>query len=243
MRLNVLATDYDGTIASDGYVCEETVRALERARAAGVKLVLVSGRTLDDLAARFELLDLFERVVAENGAVVHDPARGTTTLLAEAPPAAFLEALARYGVPVSRGFTIVATDKSYEMQLLQTIDDLGLAWHVVANRSALTALPVSVTKATGLLQALNDIGVTADCTVGIGDAENDVAFLRVCGFAAAVANCLPCVQEVADIVTQRARGEGVAELIDRWLAGELHGSVAPADRRDQAHVVRSRTKH
>ena len=225
MRLNVLATDYDGTIASGGYVSAATLDALERARDAGISLVLISGRMLDDLADRFEALDLFARVVAENGAVVHDPAQGTITMLAEAPPAVLLETLARDGVPVSIGCTIVATGEAHQQQLLQAIGDLGLAWHVISNRSAQTALPVEVTKATGLLRALAEIGAAADCTVGVGDAENDLAFLAVCGLAAAVSDALPCVREAADVVTESGRGAGVVQLIDRWLAGELDAIV------------------
>ena len=157
---------------------------------------------------------------------MHDPARGTTTLLAEAPPTAFLEALARNGVPVSGGSTIVATAGPHQHLLLQVIRDLGLAWHVIPNRSAQTALPVEVTKATGLLRALAEIGAAADRTVGVGDAENDLAFLSVCGLAAAVSDALPCVREAADVVTESGRGAGVVQLIDRWLSGELD-AVAP----------------
>ena len=218
----MLATDYDGTIASDGHVDASTLDALKRARDAGIRLVLVTGRILDDLSDRFEPLDLFERVVAENGAVVYDPARSTTIMMAQAPPDEFLEALARDGVPVSVGWTIVATGKSYHRHLLQAISDLDLAWHVIANRLARTALPMEVTKATGLLRALTDIGASPDRTVGVGDAENDLAFLRVCGLAAAVSDALSSVQEAADVVTDGARGAGVAQLIDRWLAGELN---------------------
>jgi hydroxymethylpyrimidine pyrophosphatase-like HAD family hydrolase len=48
-------------------------------------------------------------------------------------------------------------------------------------------------------------------------------FLRRCGLAVAVANALPTVKEIADLVTEGARGAGVSELIDRWLAGDLEG--------------------
>ncbi len=41
-----LATDFDGTIAHDGVVDDATIAALERARAAGLCLLLVTGREL-----------------------------------------------------------------------------------------------------------------------------------------------------------------------------------------------------
>jgi hydroxymethylpyrimidine pyrophosphatase-like HAD family hydrolase len=57
--------------------------------------------------------------------------------------------------------------------------------------------------------------------VGIGDAENDQALLRSCGFGVAVANAVPLLKQQADLVTQAADGEGVAELATRLLATDL----------------------
>src|SRR5437868_5861963 len=114
MRYLALATDYDGTIAHEGHVDAPTVAALERVRQSGRKLILVTGREMDDLRRTFAPLDL----------------------------------------------------------------------------------------------------------VGVGDAENDHAFLKLCGCSAAVANALPSVKETADLALHGARGEGVAELIALLLADE-----------------------
>ena len=65
-----LATDYDGTIARDGRVDDATLAALRRLRASGRLLVLVTGRELGDLFATFDYCDLFNRIVAENGAKI-----------------------------------------------------------------------------------------------------------------------------------------------------------------------------
>jgi hydroxymethylpyrimidine pyrophosphatase-like HAD family hydrolase len=226
MRYLALATDYDGTIAQDGRVDDTTLKALRRMREAGRQLVLVTGRVLDDLFATFDDCDLFNRIVAENGALLYDPSSKTSRLLAPPPPPTLLAALAAKGVPVSVGRSIVATVKPYEHAVLDSIRDLGLEWHVIFNKSSVMALPSGITKATGLAPALRELGVSAEQTVGIGDAENDHAFLRMCGIAVAVANALPALKSAADLVTTGARGAGVAELIDRMLADDLAG-VAP----------------
>ena len=83
------------------------------------------------------------------------------------------------------------------------------------------ALPSGVTKGSGLAAALIRLGVEPEHTIGVGDAENDEALLRTCGLAVAVANALPSVKQIADIVTANPYGAGVAELIDRLLAGRL----------------------
>src|SRR4051794_10827793 len=98
MRFHVLATDYDGTIAHDGVVEEATIDALRRAKESGRKLVMVTGRDLPELLDIFPHVDLFERVVFENGAAVYAPATKETRVLAEPPPAAFAEELRRRGV-------------------------------------------------------------------------------------------------------------------------------------------------
>ena len=62
--------------------------------------------------------------------------------------------------------------------------------------------------------------------VGVGDAENDHAFLKLCGVGVAVANALPMLKEDVDLITRAARGEGVIELIDRIITTDLAG-VSP----------------
>jgi hydroxymethylpyrimidine pyrophosphatase-like HAD family hydrolase len=221
MRFAALATDYDGTIAHDGVVDDTTRAALERARTAGLRLLLVTGRELSDLFNVFDHPTLFDRIVAENGAVLYDPASTAVERLGAAPPPALLEVLARHNVPISVGHSIVATVEPHEHVVLAAIRDLGLEWHVIFNKGAVMALPSDVTKATGLAPALTALGVDATRTIGVGDAENDHAFLRMCGLAVAVGNALPAVKAIADVVTIGARGAGVAELVDRVLSGEL----------------------
>jgi hydroxymethylpyrimidine pyrophosphatase-like HAD family hydrolase len=97
---------------------------------------------------------------------------------------------------------------------------------LIFNKGSVMALPSDVTKATGLAPALEAVGVAAEATIGVGDAENDLVFLRRCGLAAAVANALPTVKEIADVVTRSPRGAGVAQLIEDWLTGRLE-TVTP----------------
>jgi hydroxymethylpyrimidine pyrophosphatase-like HAD family hydrolase len=221
MKFTVLATDYDGTIAHDGKVEDATVAALRRARDAGMTLIMVTGRELSDLFNTFDHVDLFHRVVAENGALLYDPATTEITRLAPAPPEPLIEILTRQQVPLSVGHTIVATVEPHEHQVLAAIRDLGLEWHVIFNKGSVMALPANVTKATGLAPALEALDRSQEETIGVGDAENDQVFLRMCGLSVAVANALTSVKELADVVTAGARGSGVVELVEGWLAGEF----------------------
>ena len=100
LKYGVLATDYDGTLAHDGVVDEETVASLHRCRDAGMRLLMVTGRELSDLFNTFSHADLFELVVAENGALIYDPRRQSVERLAEAPPPAFVERLQAARIPL-----------------------------------------------------------------------------------------------------------------------------------------------
>lgn len=230
MRYQAFATDYDGTIAHDGIVDEPTVDALRRVRAAGLKVLLVTGRELSSLFNTFAHAEVFDRIVAENGAVLYDPGGGSVQTLASPPPPALVEALQRAQVPLWVGHSIVATVTPYEHEVLRAIHELRLEWHVIFNKDAVMALPSDVTKATGLAIALRALNVMPEEMVGVGDAENDHAFLRFSGISAAVDNALDGVKQVVDVVTGGSRGAGVRELIDRLLSGELDTIVPDANK-------------
>jgi HAD superfamily hydrolase (TIGR01484 family) len=222
MRYLALCCDYDGTIAHHGRVDEPTLAALRRLRESGRKLVLVTGRELDDLQKVFPHIDLFARIVAENGALIYRPETREERPLDEAPPQSFVDQLIERGVgPISVGRVIVATWEPHEKTVLQTIHDCGLELQVIFNKGAVMVLPAGVNKATGLRAALAELNLSAHNAVAVGDAENDHAFFKICECAVAVANALPAVKEKADIVTFGDHGAGVTELIEEMLADDL----------------------
>lgn len=191
---------------------------------------MVTGRELTDLFRTFAHAGLFDRVVAENGAVLYDPATKQIDVMAAAPPLALVERLAAEQIPVSVGHSIVATVVPHERRLIAAIHDLGLDWHVIYNKRSVMALPANVTKATGLARALSALSIPARLTVGVGDAENDYGFLRACGAAVAVDNALPQIKAIAHLVTSEARGAGVIQLIGEILSGSLADSQPDSGR-------------
>lgn len=222
MRYQALATDYDGTIAHNGVVSASTVAALRDLLATGRRLILVTGRELPELLEIFPEVDLCEWVVAENGGLLYNPATKEERPLAEAPSPAFLEMLqAREVERVSVGRVIVATWEPYENIVLESIRDLGLESQVIFNKGAVMILPAGVNKASGLTAALKEMGLSPHNVVGVGDAENDHAMLKLCEFSAAVSNALPAVKETADFVTTADHGDGVAQLIAAIIDDDL----------------------
>jgi HAD superfamily hydrolase (TIGR01484 family) len=224
MRYLAMATDYDGTLAKDGHVDDATLAALERFRDSGRRLILVTGRELEELLEIFPPIGLFDRVVAENGALLYRPSSREEKVLGEPPPPALVEAIRKRGIrPLSVGRAIIATSEPHQGAVLDAIREVGVEWQVIFNKGSVMVLPPGVNKATGLSAALDDLDLSPHNVVGVGDAENDHAFLSLCEFSVAVANALPMLKERADLVTERTHGRGVVELIDRVLADDLEG--------------------
>jgi hydroxymethylpyrimidine pyrophosphatase-like HAD family hydrolase len=221
MRYRAVATDFDGTLACHGVVDAPTIAAVEEAKAAGVRMLLVTGRELPSLFATFDRTDLFDIIVAENGGVLYTPSSGRAEPIAPAPPPDFVAKLEERRVPLSVGHCIVATTEPHDQVVIDVLRDMALNWHLVYNKGAVMVLPPGVTKASGLAQALPRLGLTASEVIAIGDAENDHAFLQACGLGVAVANALDALKAHADVVTRGARGAGVRELLGMLLQGGL----------------------
>lgn len=217
-QVRAFATDFDGTIAHNGAVPEATLAALDRLRKSGVVVMMVTGREIEDLARIFPHMDHFDMIVAENGALLYTPKDRISTLLAEKPPARFVEELIARGVgPISLGHVIVATWEPHQGTVVDVIRQLGLEYQIIFNKGAVMILPPGVNKASGLEAALAHFKISAGQVVAVGDAENDHAMLDMCRFPVAVANALPALKERAKYVTNAERGEGVAELIELLL--------------------------
>ena len=206
--------------------------ALDRLKASGRRLILVTGRELPDLKAVFPELDRFDMAVAENGSLLYRPGTNVEKPIAPEPPADLVAALeARDVSPLSVGRGIAATWEPNEAKVLDAIRELGLEWQIIFNKGAVMVLPPGVNKASGLSAALKELALSPINVVGIGDAENDHAFLTLCGYSVAVDNALDAVKETADVVTAGARGAGVVKIIGR-IIGEGGTPLRPAARHE-----------
>jgi hydroxymethylpyrimidine pyrophosphatase-like HAD family hydrolase len=218
MLFAALAVDYDGTLARHGRVADGTVEAVKRVKDRGKKLILVTGRQLSELEFLFDRLALFDVVVAENGALLHFPTTGSSRALSPEPPKELVGLLRAYAVdPLWIGRGVVATWAPNEEKVLRAVRELGLEWNIAFNKGAVMCLPSGVNKASGLKEALAEFKLSPLNAIGIGDAENDHAFLEICGCSAAVENAIDSLKAKVDMVMPRDHGEGVVDLIETWL--------------------------
>src|SRR5204863_3539993 len=126
MRYAVLATDYDGTLATQGHVDAPTLAALEKVRQSGRKLILVTGRHLPDLQSVFSRLELFDRAVLENGALLYTPQTKQEQVSASRRPLACSKRYVSATFPSLLGRGILASWEPNQTEVLQATHDLGL---------------------------------------------------------------------------------------------------------------------
>lgn len=239
-----LAADYDGTLASGGVVAAPVVQALERLKASGRKLLLVTGREMDELVEIFPRLNLFDRVVAENGAILYRPQDHSEEYLAARPPEEFLDELRRRSVsPLTTGRVIVSSSADEAPRLADVIRRSGPNLEIIFNKNSVMILPRGIDKATGLRVALDELKLTVRELVAVGDGENDIPMIEIAGCGVAVAGALALVKRAADIVLSSDAGEGVMELVDLILGERVKEteSVCPESNRFSGNEEIERT--
>jgi hypothetical protein len=209
MKFSVLALDYDGTIAGASGVDPALRDAIAAVRAKGVVVLLVTGRILHDLFVAAGDLHFVDAVVAENGAVIFFPGSGYERVLAPAHAPELVKALRADNVPIEVGRAVIETDAGDAPRVLAAIRRLELPLVLAFNRGRLMVLPQSVSKATGLKQALTVLRLSPHNAIAIGDAENDHELLKVCEVGVAVGWGSPALQAIADRVVP---GTGPADL-------------------------------
>lgn len=228
MRYVVLAAGFDGTLARDGRCDERCIDALRGLSATGRKLILVTGRELRRLLEIFPEARIFDYIVAENGAVLHRTATRQSEILGQAPPEILLQELRRQRIaPVSVGSSIITTKAEYLDPVREVLRKLKLHldYELVTNDEALLILPPGIDKASGINEALGELGVSRHNLVAIGNAENDLPLFASAEHAVAVNNAGEAVKQAADRVTESGYCDGFLELARDLIATDLAASA------------------
>lgn len=221
MYLKILACDLDGTLAEDGHVAPATWDALRSARRAGLTLVLVTGRRLATFAADGPFAEVFEAIVAEDGAAVYFTRNDAVVLPFGRIAPEVTRRLGALDIPLERGVAIASTWLPHDEAVSEVLRQTGGSATVEYNKGAVMVLPPGATKGSGLRIALEELGYSLHNTVAVGDAENDRSLFEVVEYAVAVANAVPAMQELADVVLDEPDGAGsrrlIGALVDRRL--------------------------
>jgi hypothetical protein len=174
-----------------------------------------------------------DAVVAENGAVVLFPDSGHSTVNGEPPQDNLLGVLGQEGIRIDVGRVVVEADATEAPRILAIVRRLELPLVIAFNRGRLMVLPQTISKATGVRQALTILRLSPHNAVAIGDAENDHELLRVCEVGVAVGWGSDALKASADYVLPGNGPRAVAEYI-RALANRRR---VPAPLRTRRRLV------
>ena len=262
--MNAFACDLDRTlIAEDVTLRPRTEAAIRAARAAGVEVIVVTGRMVRAVRPYLAQAGLDAPVVCYQGAVVADASSGAFLLHEPIPLELAREAITEVeredhhlNVYVDDNLYVAAITSEarayadFQQLPINPVGDL-LSWlrepptklvsvgdpealdllgarlraHFGERMHIAKSLPhflelaaPGVTKGSGLQFVADRLGLVPERTVAFGDGENDVELLEWSGYAVAVENADARALAVADWICPGPEQEGVARVIEAWLA-------------------------
>jgi hydroxymethylpyrimidine pyrophosphatase-like HAD family hydrolase len=214
MLLRTIALDYDGTIATNGALHPKVREAIREARNAGLLVIIVTGRILQELRRVAGDLSFVDAVVAENGAVIL-LSNSHRRMLAPPPFPVLLNELSNRGIEFAVGRCLVDLDAEHANTVLSILKELELPLAISFNRNRIMVLPQSISKSSGIREILNILGTSIHNALGIGDAENDYELLQCCEYGVAVDWAPRLLKDRADFVIPGEGPESVAEYISQ----------------------------
>lgn len=114
---------------------------------------------------------------------------------------------------------VIAYDADFLDQQIKKIPQIIRDhYEVIKTRdNLLEFMPKGITKAYGIQLLINDLGLTAEEVMAIGDEENDLPMIEFAGIGVAMANAVPMVKSAADVVTDSNQEDGVAAVIEKYV--------------------------
>jgi HAD superfamily hydrolase (TIGR01484 family) len=119
--------------------------------------------------------------------------------------------------PVSR--VIIRDPESSAEDFVALAEELGLHGtdYVVGWTAWLDLSPVGVSKASGLAYVVDELGLTGDDVLAIGDGRNDIEMLQWAGRGVAMGQAIQEVIDAADDATASVYEDGAAVELERYF--------------------------
>ena len=239
-KIKAIAVDVDGTITDkDRKICTSAIEAIRTAEKIGIPTIIVTGNIFFYAYATATLIGATGGIVAENGGVISEldddgiekiKVLGDFDKVQKAFDYIDLELNKSNDKNTRNGLKKVDDSDSRlsEIASYRTIDeniiknilakskedfdvevyDTQFAIHITDNK---------VNKGSSLKIVAKKHGFAVDEILAIGDSENDMEFLSVCGLKVAVANANENLKEIADYVCENKYGDGVKEAIEKFI--------------------------
>ncbi|SFR93752.1 phosphoglycolate phosphatase [Halomicrobium zhouii] len=219
-----LVVDVDGTLTGPDRAVDPRVFPILRDWAAPV--VVATGKAFPFPVALCDFLGIELCVVAENGGVVFVGQTDALTMAGDPEAAnAVADAYREMGYDLGWGpldfanrwrETELAVSRDQPLEPLQelavehdlVVVDTGFAYHVKAP---------DVDKGTGLRIVADELDLSPEAFLAVGDSENDAPTFELAGESVAVVNADDTAKAAADRVTDVAYADGFLEAIGPYV--------------------------
>ncbi|WP_026695183.1 Cof-type HAD-IIB family hydrolase [Peribacillus kribbensis] len=78
-----------------------------------------------------------------------------------------------------------------------------------------------VTKGTSLNSLIQQLGITREEVIAVGDGHNDMSMIEFAGLGVAMGNAVDAIKEKADYITDTNMNDGVAKVVEEFILNKL----------------------
>ena len=172
--------------------------------------IFSDGRALRDTVQQRFFDERFARLAAVKGTEAIQPNDGRFTILRDQG-----EWMSRHAHEVEKFCMFFHTAEQAREYLPRFLSMKGVEV-VQGSPDNIEVTAAGVNKGEALLALADRLGIPHGCTLAVGDSENDRAMLEKAGTAAVMANGMPRIRQMADLVSENDNDhDGVAEIFDR----------------------------
>lgn len=219
--IKVVATDVDGTLTDSQGINIKALQAVRELEKNGIEVFLVSSHAFIVTVSLAKYIGLKGLVIGESGAVIGRPWEilhqekvnyDRWEIINYLLNIGFRDNINRFRI-VDCGFLYSEKVKHLKAEdVKKLLKEKGFDVEVYFTKVSLHVLPKGVSKASGLLKALEIRGYIIDDVVFIGDADNDLPLFEITKISVAPSNATKLVKEKAKIILDKPNGEAFYEL-------------------------------
>ncbi|WP_028547345.1 Cof-type HAD-IIB family hydrolase [Paenibacillus sp. UNC451MF] len=241
-NFKLVALDMDGTfLMEDKTISVENRKAVKAAAEAGVTVMFATGRGIPNVLPYVEELNLQSPIVAVNGSEVwsapgklHSRNMFNPELIIQMRELALKYDTWYWAYSVNGLFNKERwTNKVWDEQWLKfgyyyedeptlnAIRERMIEWGEMEVTNShpcnIELNPKGISKASGLRQVCELLGIEMSQVIAMGDSLNDVTMIREAGLGVAMGNAQDSVKSLADVVTVTNEEHGVARIIEQYI--------------------------
>ncbi|MDR1722183.1 MAG: phosphoglycolate phosphatase [Methanobrevibacter sp.] len=234
MKIKAIAVDIDGTITDENRkISIKAIEALGKAEDTGIPVILVTGNIYYFAYATAILIGCSGGIVAENGGVIAHQKDGILKMdiLGDIKKGklAYNHLLDNLGneyefnlVDDTDGrLSEIAIYKTFNINIIKdTLKDLDV--EVYDSNFAVNLTDPKVNKGLALKTIAKRNKIDTKDILACGDSENDIEFLNTAGYKVAVENAHEKLKEIADYITDKPYGDGLAEFLNEHVLEHIN---------------------